>query len=88
MAHHQSAIKRIRQTAKRRIYNRHNKKLMRLAIRSVRESQNYDEASENLKNAVSVLDKVSSRGIIHKNAAANRKSKLAKYVNSLKENKS
>ncbi len=88
MAHHQSAIKRIRQTAKRRIYNRQNKKLMRLAIRSVRESQNYDEASENLKNAVSVLDKVSARGIIHKNAAANRKSKLAKYVNSLKENKS
>jgi len=83
MAHHKSAIKRIRQSQKARIYNRKNKKLMKMAIRSVRESKNYEEAQENLRKAMSVIDKTARRGVIHKNNAANKKSKLARYVKKL-----
>lgn len=84
MAHHKSALKRIRQNEKRRIYNRRNKKLIKTAIRSVREADNYETALENFRKAGSVLDKAAVRGIIHKNKAAGQKSKLSKVVLSLK----
>ena len=83
MAHHKSAIKRIRQSRKRMIYNRGNKKLMREAVKAVRMAKTAAEGSEKLRIAFSILDKVSARGIIHKNNAANRKSGLAKYVATL-----
>lgn len=85
MANHPSAWKRMRQANKRRIYNRQNKRTMKMAMRSVRETTNFDEAWEKFKYATKVLDKVAARGIIHKNNAANKKSSLAKYVNSLKK---
>ena len=84
MAHHKSALKRIRQTKVRRLYNRLNKRAMKLAIREVRESKQFETAWEKFQKATRVLDKVCSKGIIHKNNAANKKSALAKYVNSLK----
>jgi small subunit ribosomal protein S20 len=84
MAHHKSALKRIRQTKKRRIYNRLNKKSLKMAIREVREAQNFETAWEKFQKATRILDKVSSRGVIHKNNAANKKSSLAHFVNSLK----
>ena len=84
MAHHKSALKRIRQSNKKRLYNRLNKKRLKEAIKSVRASENYNEAWENFKTATKILDKVAARGILHKNNVANKKSKLAKFVNSLK----
>jgi len=84
MAHHKSAIKRIRQTRRRNLHNRRNKKMLKLAVKAVRSSGNYEEAMENFKKATSILDKVSIKGIIHKNTASNRKSSLARFVNSLK----
>jgi small subunit ribosomal protein S20 len=83
MAHHKSALKRIRQTRTRKLYNRLNKKIVKLAVREVRESKTYDEAWEKFRAATKVLDRVSTRGVLHKNYAANKKSSLAKYVNSL-----
>jgi small subunit ribosomal protein S20 len=85
MAHHKSAIKRIRQSRRRRLYNRRNKRAMKQAIREVHDAKNYEEAMEKLSKANSVLDKISARKIIHKNNAANKKSQLAKYVMTLKE---
>ncbi len=85
MAHHQSAIKRIKQSNKKRLYNRLNKKRAKEAMKDVRLAENYETATEKLNKAVSVLDKVAARGIYHKNNIANKKSKLAKYVNSLKQ---
>ena len=73
MAHHKSAIKRIRQTRKRKLYNRLNKKSAKMAIRAVRESKTFEEGLENLKKATSVLDKVTAHGVLHKNTASNRK---------------
>ncbi|GAB1430271.1 30S ribosomal protein S20 [Ignavibacteria bacterium] len=80
MAHHKSAIKRIRQSRKRMIYNRANKKMMREALKAVRLAKTVADGQEKLKIAYSILDKVTARGIIHKNNAANRKSGLAKFV--------
>jgi small subunit ribosomal protein S20 len=84
MAHHKSAIKRIRQSKRRNFYNRRNKKAMKLAIRAVKESKSYEEGMDKLKSATSVLDRVAARGIVHKNFAANKKSKLSKLVLKLK----
>ena len=84
MAHHKSAIKRIRQTRIRKLYNRANKKSLRLAIRKVREAASYDEGMVLLKKAYRVLDKVAARGVIHKNNAANKKSSLSVWVKKLK----
>ncbi len=84
MANHPSALKRMRQSRKRRVYNRGKKKLMKEAVKAVYEANDYAEASEKLRLAGKVLDKISAKGVVHKNAAANRKSKLSKYVKSLK----
>lgn len=84
MAHHKSALKRIRQTEKRRLFNRKNKKALREALRAVRESKTYEEGLEKFKLANRLLDKISMRGIIHKNNAAHKKSGLARLVNNMK----
>jgi small subunit ribosomal protein S20 len=84
MAHHKSALKRIRQARTRKLYNRQNKKAMKMAIRSVREAKSYDEGMKLLNEAYSVLDKVSAHGVIHKNYASNRKAALSAVVKKLK----
>ncbi len=84
MAHHKSALKRIRQTRRRRLYNRSNKKIAKEAIKSVKNSKTYDEAIEKLNQAYKILDRIAAKGILHKNNAANKKSRLAHFVNSLK----
>ncbi|MCX6141105.1 MAG: 30S ribosomal protein S20 [Candidatus Kapabacteria bacterium] len=83
MAHHKSAIKRIRQTRKRKIYNRGNKKQLREIIKLVRTATNLEVAQDALKKAFSILDRVASRGIIKKNNAANKKSSLSMAVRRL-----
>ncbi len=85
MAHHKSALKRIRQTRKRKLYNRLNKKHIRESIKVVLASKTYEEGFESLRAVTKLLDRLSLRGILHRNTAANRKSALAKHVNSLKE---
>ncbi len=84
MAHHKSALKRIRQNRRRRLYNRSNKKLAKEAIKAVKSSKSYDEAVEKLSKAYKILDKISAKRVLHKNNAANRKSQLARFVNSLR----
>lgn len=84
MAHHKSALKRIRQSRKLKIYNRLNKKVLKFALRDVMEAKTYEEANEKFVKATSILDRVAARGIIKKNTASNRKSALAKFVNAKK----
>lgn len=85
MAHHKSAIKRIRQTAKRRLANRYYAKTTRNAVRALRASKDAGEAETKFPKVVSLLDKLAKRGYIHKNKASNLKSKLAAKVASLKK---
>ena len=83
MANHKSAIKRIRQTEKRRVHNKYYAKTMRNAIRKFRAMTDKKEAEEKISTLVSLIDRNAKRSIIHKNKASNLKSKLSRYVNTL-----
>ena len=80
MANHKDAIKRIRQTEKRRLHKRYYAKNMRNEIKKFRALTSKSEAEGQLSKLYSVIDKVAKRGIIHKNKAANLKSKLTKFT--------
>ncbi len=84
MPNHKSAEKRVRQSVKRQAYNRYYKVMAKRAMKAVRSSESHDEATQLFQRASQVLDRIADRGVIHKNYAANKKSKLARYVNSLK----
>ena len=83
MANHKSAIKRIRTNEKKRLRNKYYHKTTRNAVRKLRATTEAKEAAEMFPKVSSMLDKLAKRNIIHKNKAANLKSKLAKHVNSL-----
>ena len=81
---HKSAQKRARQTPKRTEYNKHFKAKIKSALKNVTAAKKKDEAEKELKKAVKVLDRAAVKGIIHKNNAANERSKLTKTVNKMK----
>ncbi|MEE6187106.1 30S ribosomal protein S20 [Mycovorax composti] len=83
MANHKATKKDARQAAKRRERNRYYSKTTRNAIRKLRAVTDANEASEKLPSVMSMIDKLAKRGVIHRNKAANLKSKLAKKINSL-----
>jgi small subunit ribosomal protein S20 len=83
MANHKSAIKRIRQTAKRKLHNRYYAKTARNAVRKLRATTEKGVATELYPKVSGMLDKLAKRNIIHKNKASNLKSKLALHVNKL-----
>lgn len=60
------------------------KSALKTQIKKVEVAKSYDEANAELVKVYAKLDKACSKGLIHKNKAANLKSRLAKYVNSLK----
>lgn len=87
MANIKSQVKRIRTNAKATDRNRAVKSELKTAVRSTREAitgQNKEAAAKALAVASRKLDKAVSKGVIHKNQAANRKSALAKKVSGLK----
>ena len=83
MANHKSAIKRIRQSEKRRLFNKYFHKTARNAVRKLKALTSKKEAAEFFPKVVAMLDKLAKRNIIHKNKASNLKSKLAKHISSL-----
>ena len=83
MANHKSSIKRIRANEKKRLRNRYYAKTMRNAVKSFRLLTQKEEATEKLPTIVSLIDKLAKKQIIHKNKAANLKSKLTRKVNTL-----
>ncbi len=83
MAHHKSALKRIRQTEKRRLHNRYYKKTTRNMVKKLRLTHEQSEAQVLLPGVVSMIDKLAKRGLYHKNKAANLKSKLTRFVTKL-----
>lgn len=86
MPNHKSSYKRIRVSEKRNEYNRLNKKLLKKAVRAVRDAETYEDAQKNLPNAYRVIDKVTARGVIHKNTAARKKSRLNAFALRLRDN--
>ena len=83
MANHKSAIKRIRQSEKRRLFNKYFHKTARNAVRKLKALTSKKEAAELFPKVVAMLDKLAKRNIIHKNKSSNLKSKLAKYLSLL-----
>lgn len=83
MANHKSSIKRIRQDAKKRLHNKYYHKTTRNALMRLRKTTDKTEATTNLPEVYSMLDKLVKKGIIHSNKAANLKSSLAKHINKL-----
>lgn len=86
MANIKSQIKRIKTNRKATERNRAYKSELRTLARSTREAVqagDKDAATEKLRVATRKLDKAVSKGVLHKNQAANRKSALAKMVNQL-----
>ena len=86
MANIKSQIKRIKTNEKARQRNKAVKSSVKTAIRKVREAAaagDKDKAIELQRAAARALDKAASKGVIHKNQAANKKSALAKLVNNL-----
>ena len=83
MANHQSSIKRIRQTEKRRLENKYYAKTTRNAIKKLRTTREKAVAVEQYPEVVSMLDKLAKKNVIHKNKASNLKSKLSNYINTL-----
>ncbi len=84
MANIKSAAKRARQNIKRRALNRYYRTSARSYIRKARtqiEGNELDEAEQTIRAAVKALDKAAQKGLIRKNNAARRKSRLMKALN-------
>lgn len=86
MANIQSQIKRNKQNEKRRLRNRVARGNARSAVIKARAAfeANSPETKEEVLKAISALDKAAEKGVIHKNNAARRKSRLMKKLASLK----
>ncbi len=86
MANHKSAIKRARQSEEQRQRNRSRKTRMKSAIRTLEESiasKSKETAVEELKQTVSVIEKTAAKGVIHRNTASRKISRLARRINAL-----
>lgn len=83
MANTKSAIKRIRQNEKRRLRNRTVRTRMRTALKTARTAVTTagGDARAAVLQAVRTLDKAVTKGIIHRNTAARKKSALARRLN-------
>ena len=84
MANHKSSLKRIRANATKRLRNRYQAKTTRTFIKRLRAAEDKKTGLELLPKVVSMLDRLAKKSIIHKNKAANNKSKLTRFVNNLK----
>ena len=83
MAHHKSAKKRVRSTKKRAIRNQAALSKIKTLVKKVLDLKDAAKAQESLKEAVAYLDKTASKGRMHKNTVARKKSTLTKHVNKL-----
>ncbi|MCV7382672.1 30S ribosomal protein S20 [Mycolicibacter longobardus] len=86
MANIKSQVKRNRTNERARLRNQSVKSAVRTAIRAFREaaeSGDKEKAGELLVSTSRKLDKAASKGVIHKNQAANKKSALARALNKL-----
>jgi small subunit ribosomal protein S20 len=88
LANHRSAIKRHRQSLKRRDRNRAMKTRIKNAVKEVRaaiDSKDQEQAEAALQKATSVLDKAGSKSVMHRRAAARKISRLNQAVNKLRQ---
>ena len=81
-----SALKRVRQAKKRTLRNRSVKSMIKTLSKKVEtavKNKNIEDATTLLNKAISAIDKAARKGILHKNTAARKVSRLRRLVNSL-----
>ncbi|NIR45563.1 MAG: 30S ribosomal protein S20 [Gemmatimonadetes bacterium] len=83
MPNTKSAIKRLRQSERRRVQNKAVRSRLRTAVKRVRTATDAAQAAEYYRDAASLLDRAASRGIIHDNTASRSKARLAAHVHRL-----
>ena len=84
MANHKSALKRAKQSEMRRLRNKGYKTRLKNIVKAVQKAADGDspeEARVAFTKAVSTIQKTASKGVIHKNTAARKISRLARRVN-------
>jgi len=80
---HKSCAKRMRQSTQERLNNRALRSELRSALKAVRSETTREEATKKLRVASRLLDRASSRHLLHRRNADRNKSRLAQYVNNL-----
>lgn len=85
MANIKSSIKRINTTEKKTLQNKSKKSALKTTIKKfeVGVKENAENTEELLRSAIKSLDKAASKGVIHKNAAARKKSRLTAKLNKM-----
>ena len=78
-----SELKRVRQSRKANSYNNHYKSMMKTSMKKVLSSTSKEDASSLKDEAFKIIDKIASKGVIHKNKAANQKSRVSRHINKL-----
>tara|TARA_B000000557_G_C20813263_1_gene461491 strand:+ start:7692 stop:7946 length:255 start_codon:yes stop_codon:yes gene_type:complete len=79
-----STLKRVRQSNKRNIRNKHYKSMLNTSVKKYLNEQDKDQSEALLKEAISTIDKVVQKGVIHKNRGSQQKSKLMGHFNNKK----
>ena len=85
MANLRSAIKRIRSNERKRVRNRIIRSRARSAVATAKTAEKAETKQAAVQTAIRELDQAASKGVIHKNNAARRKSRLLRELNSLKK---
>ncbi len=85
MPNNAAAEKRMRQERKRRLHNRMVKSIVKTEVTKARQAidTGTEDAGEAVRAAVSELDRAAKKGVIHRNNAARRKSRLMKQLNAM-----
>jgi len=83
MDRHPQQIKRERQDKKRRVINIDQMSNLKTAIKKVTSATDYEKAEVDYRAAVKQIDKAASKGLIKKNTAARRKSRITRHLSSL-----
>jgi len=83
MATHKSAKKRIRTNERKRVVNQQGTTRLKSSVKKVMATNNKEEAEKLYKEAVSILDKGTTKGLIKKNTASRKKAGLTRHLNSL-----
>jgi len=90
LANHKSALKRARQNEVKRIRNKGYKTRVKKAVKEVRTAlsdDSVDQAKKSFVKTVSIIQKAASKGVIHRNQASRKISRLATQINQLTASK-
>lgn len=85
MANHKSAVKRAKQNITKRLRNRSSRSAMKTTIKKVyvAKAEGAENTTELLINAQSIIAKAAKKGLLHKNTASRKTSRLTKHVNAV-----